>query len=102
MVRLFVGNIPYECSENGLMQWFEERGHQVDSCRIIGDPETGRSKGYGFVELTGDLKANEIILLLKGQKMGDRELSIGLPLPKKTFVPRNDWRQSGRTSGRQF
>jgi RNA recognition motif-containing protein len=51
MTKLFVGNLSFQVTDDGLYQLFAEKGYQVTSARVICDRETGRSRGFGFVEL---------------------------------------------------
>ncbi len=73
--RIFVGNLAYGSSEGALRAHFEEAGFEVRSARIIADRETGRSRGFGFVELAAD-DAARAIEALDGSSLEGRRLSI--------------------------
>ena len=51
MSRVFVGNIPFSCTENDLQHWFEVHGYEVSHIEIIRDTVTGESRGFGFIQL---------------------------------------------------
>ncbi|HEY8430345.1 MAG TPA: hypothetical protein VIL20_18320 [Sandaracinaceae bacterium] len=71
--RLFVGNLPYACSEADLRGLFEPR-FAVRDVRIVTDRDTGRSRGFAFVELEGG--ADEAIDALDGSELGGRKLAV--------------------------
>lgn len=73
--RLFVGNLSYNTSEDELKTVFAQAG-SVTSVRIILDRETGRSRGFAFVELKSDSEAAEAIETLDGLLVGGRALSV--------------------------
>ncbi|MGI9584626.1 MAG: RNA recognition motif domain-containing protein [Acidimicrobiia bacterium] len=74
MKKLYVGNLPWSTSEEELRQMFEEMG-TVESCALITDRETGRSRGFGFVELD-DEGAQKAITELDGKEIGGRALRV--------------------------
>ncbi len=71
---LYVGNIPWALDENELLSVFSEHGDIVN-CRIITDRRTGRSKGYGFVEVDEDT-ADKIIEAMNGTGLNGREIIV--------------------------
>lgn len=73
--RLFVGNLPYTCTEADLRAVFEGR-YGVVEVRIVTDRETGRSKGFGFVQLADDQAARGAIDALDGRQIFGRRLSV--------------------------
>ncbi len=73
MSRLFVGNLPYSCTEGDLRGLFEG-GFVVRDVRIVTDRETGRSRGFAFVELEGD--AAGAIQRFDGHELGGRRLAV--------------------------
>ncbi len=85
--KVYVGNIPFQTSEEDLRKIFEEGGREVVSCNIITDRETGRSRGFGFVELGSEDEANSAIQSLDGSDMGGRPLKVNLA---KERAPRRD------------
>ena len=81
-MNIYVGNLAYRLSEDELRSAFEAYG-EVDAVRIITDRETGRSKGYGFVEMPDDSKAQEAIDGLNGSELGDRTMKVSEARPRQ-------------------
>ena len=76
MKKLYVGNLAYSVTDDSLMQLFVDKGYQVSSARIIMDRETGRSRGFGFVELAEDQDVAKAITELNGLEAGGRALQV--------------------------
>jgi RNA recognition motif-containing protein len=74
--RLYVGNIPYQTSEEQLRTLFEEGGGQVQEVKIVTDRETGRPRGFAFVELASDAQAEAAVGSLNGKPFGGRPLTV--------------------------
>jgi RNA recognition motif-containing protein len=74
MKKLYVGNLPWSTTDNELQAMFAGVG-QVVSARVITDRETGRSRGFGFVEMD-DAGASRAIAELNGKEMGGRPLRV--------------------------
>jgi RNA recognition motif-containing protein len=74
--RLYVGNIPYQTSEAELRALFEEGGGQVQEVKIVTDRETGRPRGFAFVELATDAEAEAAVGALNGKSFGGRPLTV--------------------------
>ncbi len=81
-MNIYVGNLAYRLSEDELRSAFEAYG-EVDAVRIITDRETGRSKGYGFVEMPDDSKAQEAIDGLNGSELGERTMKVSEARPRQ-------------------
>lgn len=79
--KLYVGGISYGTTEAGLKQEFERAG-EVKSAKIITDRDTGRSKGFGFVEMGTDEEAQEAILNFNGQSLDGRTLTVNEARPQ--------------------
>lgn len=79
--RLFVGNIPYTATEEDLRRLFEGAG-KVASVRIITDFDTGRSKGYAFVEMVSAADAEKAIKELNNATLNDRKIVVNEARPK--------------------
>ena len=79
--KLYVGNLPYDTTDASLQQMFEAHG-TVQSVQIIMERETGRSKGFGFVEMGSDQEAQAAINALNGKQMGGRALMVNEARPK--------------------
>jgi cold-inducible RNA-binding protein len=82
MLRLFVGNIPHQCSEVELCKWFEEHGHEVAFSQVIRDRITGHSRGFGFVELRDTVDLSGTVAQLSGKSMGGRLLTVNAANPR--------------------
>jgi RNA recognition motif-containing protein len=80
-MKLYVGNLPYNTSEDDLRNLFSPYGN-VDSVAVITDRDTGRSKGFGFVEFGDDTEARNAITGLSGQEFGGRALTVNEARPK--------------------
>jgi RNA recognition motif-containing protein len=79
--RLYVGNLAYSTSDSELQQMFEAHG-TVNSAQVIMDRDTGRSKGFGFVEMSNDSEAQAAIQALHGAEIGGRTLTVNEARPK--------------------
>ena len=74
-MNLYVGNLPWSTSEEELEAYFAEHGEVVD-VRIITEGRSGRSKGFGFVEMASDEAGKSAIEALNGKEFGGRELRV--------------------------
>ena len=81
--KLYVGNMSYDMDSSGLQELFSAHG-TVQSAEIISDRETGRSKGFGFVEMGSDAEAAAAISALNGQEHGGRALTVNEAKPKES------------------
>jgi cold-inducible RNA-binding protein len=100
--KLYVGNLSYDTREEALHTLFAEVG-QVESVTVITDRGSGRSKGFGFVEMATEEAAAEAISRLNGQTVDGREISVAEARPPR---PRDDrsgggYRGSGGGGGRR-
>ena len=93
-MKIYAGNLSYETTEEDLKKAFESYG-AVESVTIIRDRETGRSKGFGFIEMSSGAEARSAIEGLKGFEINGRALNVN------EARPRSDKRQGGR-GGRRF
>ena len=80
--KIYVGNLAYGLSSSDLQQMFEEFG-TVQSAQVIMDRDTGRSKGFGFVEMGSDQEAQAAIAALHGKEMDGRTLTVNEARPKE-------------------
>ena len=80
-MNVYVGNLSYDLSEDDLKSAFEEHG-EVSSAKIIFDRYSGRSKGFGFVEMSSDDEAKAAIEALSGKELGGRTLVVNEARPK--------------------
>src|SRR5260221_11341878 len=75
IMRLYVGGLPYQTNEQDLLDLFGQAG-QVTGASVITDRDTGRSKGFAFVEMSNDQEARAAIERLNGTTMGDRAIIV--------------------------
>jgi cold-inducible RNA-binding protein len=74
-MRLYVGGLPYQTSEQDLLDLFGQVG-SVNGASVITDRDSGRSKGFAFVEMSNDQEARAAIERLNGTRMGDRTIVV--------------------------
>jgi RNA recognition motif-containing protein len=79
--KIFVGNFSFSTTESELRQWFEPYG-AIESVTVVTDRDTGRSRGFGFVEMTNNNEADAAIAALNGKDMGGRALTVNEARPK--------------------
>jgi RNA recognition motif-containing protein len=79
--KLYVGNLGYAVTDNDLVKMFEPHG-TVESAQIIMDRDTGRSKGFGFVEMKTDQEAQAAIAALNGKEADGRALTVNEARPR--------------------
>ncbi|HYM20553.1 MAG TPA: RNA-binding protein [Candidatus Kapabacteria bacterium] len=80
MTKIYVGGLPYETDDSQLSQMFSAYG-EISSSRVITDRDTGRSKGFGFVEMSSDGDAKKAISELNEAKLGGRTLTVNVARP---------------------
>lgn len=81
-MKLYVGNLAFSTTEDRLREIFEAHG-AVSSATIVMDRETGRSRGFGFVEMNDDAQARAAIDALNGQSMDGRDLTVNEARPRE-------------------
>lgn len=81
-VQIYAGNLSYRMTEEGLKSIFGEFG-EVTSVKIVMDRETGRSKGFAFVEMTEQNAADKAIAQLDGKDIEGRNIKVNIARPKK-------------------
>ena len=81
MSRIFVGNIPFSCSEIDLQQWFQTHGYEVSEIELIRDKVTGESRGFGFIELRHKWKVQAAIECLHQREFAGRKLTVNAAGP---------------------
>ena len=80
--KIYVGNLAFSVSSSDLQQMFEEFG-TVQSAQVIMDRDTGRSKGFGFVEMSSDAEAQAAIDALNGKSVDGRNLTVNEARPRE-------------------
>jgi len=93
--KLYVGNLGYDVSNSSLQQLFSAHGN-VQSAQVIMDRDTGRSKGFGFVEMDSDREAQEAMVALDGKDHDGRALKVNEAKPRES----RNGSSSGFGSGR--
>jgi len=96
--RIYVGNLSFQTTETDLSDMFAEIG-QVESVQIITDRDTGRSKGFGFVEMVDDAAAEKAIEQLNGKSVGGRNLTVNAAKPQQK---RDFGSRGGGKGGRRY
>ncbi len=86
--KLYVGNLPYTVRDEDLQQAFSAYG-SVNSAKVMMERDTGRSKGFGFVEMGSDSEAQTAIEGMNGQSMGGRSLVVNEARPMEPRPPRS-------------
>jgi RNA recognition motif-containing protein len=86
--KLYVGNLPYTVRDEDLQQSFSAFG-SVNSAKVMMERDTGRSKGFGFVEMGSDAEAQSAIEGMNGQSLGGRSLVVNEARPMEARPPRS-------------
>jgi cold-inducible RNA-binding protein len=86
--KLYVGNLPYSFRDEDMQQAFSQFGN-VSSAKVMMERDTGRSKGFGFVEMGSDAEAQAAIKGMNGQNMGGRDLVVNEARPMEPRPPRS-------------
>ena len=73
--KLYVGNLPWTFNNNQLSETFKKHGNVI-SAKVVTDKETGKSKGFGLVEMENDSDANDAIKALNGSEINERKLVV--------------------------
>ena len=80
-MNIFVGNLSFETRDDGLREAFSAHG-AVDSAQVVMDRETGRSRGFGFVEMPDNNEANQAVSALNGADLSGRALTVNEAKPR--------------------
>lgn len=95
--NLFIGSLAYATTDDTLKAFFEEIG-EVTSARVVTDRETGRSRGFGFVEYADEANNQKAVDQLNGKELDGRAINVSLARPKEDR-PRRDNDNGGRSFG---
>ncbi len=96
--KLYVGNLPYSFRDEDMQQAFSQFGN-VSSAKVMMERDTGRSKGFGFVEMGSDAEAQAAIKGMNGQNMGGRDLVVNEARPMEARPPRSGGGYGGGGGG---
>ncbi len=99
--KLYVGGLSYDTTEDGLKDAFAKAG-TVESATIITDKMSGRSKGFGFVEMSSDEEATKAMEMWNGKELDGRTLTVNEARPMEERPPRRDFNRGGGSGGRSF
>jgi cold-inducible RNA-binding protein len=99
--KLYVGNLGYAVTDGDLSKLFEPHG-TVQSAQIIMDRDTGKSKGFGFVEMKTDQEAQAAIAALNGQDSGGRALTVNEAKPRTEGGRGGSGGRGGYGGGRRY
>ncbi|MDP3947836.1 MAG: RNA-binding protein [bacterium] len=92
MKRLYIGGLPYSTTDSELVEYFSQAG-TVSSANVIVDKMTGRSRGFGFVEMANDSEADRAIETYNGKEFGGRTLIVNeaRPMTDRADRPRREF-----------
>jgi len=97
--NLFIGSLAYATTDDSLKAFFEELG-EVTSARVVTDRETGRSRGFGFVEYADEANNQKAVDQLNGKELDGRAINVSLARPKEDRPRRDDGGRGGYSSDR--
>ena len=97
MTNLFIGSLAYATTDDSLKAFFETVG-EVESARVITDRETGRSKGFGFVQFTDEANNDKAVDQLNGKELDGRAIAVSIARPKEDR-PRDGGFRGGNDRG---
>jgi RNA recognition motif-containing protein len=97
--KLYVGNLSYAMTASDLQQLFEQHG-TVQSAQVCTDRDTGRSKGFGFVEMDSNQEAEAAIQALNGVDINGRPLTVNEAKPREDRGPRGSFGGGGGGAGK--
>lgn len=101
MKKLYVGNLSYSTTEEGLRAFFADFG-PIISVRIMQDKFTNQSRGFGFVELEDSDKADNAIAMLNGQSLDGKQLKVNEARPQEERSPRSSGGFGDRSGSRPY
>lgn len=96
--KLFVGNLPYEATDQSLTEFFSQAGTVVSASVVI-NKFNNRSKGFGFVEMSTQEEANSAVETLNGQEMGGRRIIVSEARPREERPSGGGFRSGGSHGG---
>ena len=100
MANLFIGSLAYATTDDSLKAFFETIG-PVSSARVITDRESGRSKGFGFVEFEDESNNDKAVDQLNGKELDGRTIAVSVARPRED-KPRGDFGGNNRNGGGSF
>ena len=100
MKNIFVGNLDFSATESAIRSLFEPYG-AVDRVNLVTDRDTGRSRGFAFVEMNNSSQADQAITALNGTELGGRALNVNEARPKPSGDRPSDFHRQGGGQRRQ-
>lgn len=101
MVNIYVGNLVWGCTSDDLLNLFSAQG-QVTRAQIVMDRETGRSRGFGFVEMANDAEARKAIEALDGTDFNGRPLTVNEAKPREPRPAASRGYGGGNSRGERY
>jgi RNA recognition motif-containing protein len=98
--KLYVGNLAYSTTEDDLRALFADAG-TISSVALIKDRDTGRSKGFAFVEMSSQAEAQKAISMFNGKALNERELTVNIARPREERGRFGDRRGGKRRGGKR-
>jgi RNA recognition motif-containing protein len=98
--KLYVGNLPFQATEEDLRNWFQGAGANVASVSLVTDKFTGQARGFGFVEINSDEEGNRAIQALNGQDFMGRNVVVNEARPREGGGGRGEGGRGGYGGGR--
>ena len=96
MKKLYVGNLPFQATEQEITNWFQQAGATVASVSLVTDKFTGQPRGFGFVEISNDEEASRAIQALNGQDFMGRNVVVNEARPREGGGGRGGYGGGGR------
>jgi cold-inducible RNA-binding protein len=81
--KIYVGNLPFQASEEDIKNWFQQAGATASSVSLVQNRDTGQPRGFGFVEINNDDEANRAIQALNGQDFMGRNVVVNEARPRE-------------------
>ena len=81
-MKIYAGNLPYSVTSEALAKMFEAHG-VVDDAQVITDRETGRSKGFGFIDMPDNAEADQAIKAFNGTQLSGRQITVNQARPRR-------------------
>ena len=99
--KLYVGNLSFDTTDSDLQRMFQEFG-EVDSAQVVTDRDTGRARGFGFVEMANAEQAQAAIDALNGREVNGRPLTVNEARPREDRGGRSGGGRGGYGGGRRY
>ena len=96
MKKLYVGNLPFQATEQDISNWIKQAGATVATVSLVTDRETGQPRGFGFVEINNDEEAARVIQTLNGQDWMGRNVVVNEARPREGGGGRGGYGGEGR------